>query len=231
MREPAENTSASCGDPERSIRAQERFVALWNRIATGGPIPVEAIFVRLSRLYGEAHRRYHTLDHIRHCLEEFDRAKGLIDDPDAVEMGLWFHDAIYRSGARDNEWRSAELFREWSEGFVNPAFGERVRDLILVTTHRAAPAAPDQRYIADIDLSSFGLPWDEFERDGRHIRAEFANVSDEGYYPGHLRFLLSLLDRPTFFLTEHFRRRYERIARANARRVVADLRARGYGVA
>jgi len=229
MREPIENASASFRDPEHLIRFRSRFVALWDRTVTGGPTVAESVFERLAGLYGEPHRHYHTFGHIRGCLEEFDRAAELLDDPDAVEMGLWFHDAIYVSGAIDNEWRSAELFREWSNGGVASAFGERVRDLVLVTTHRGAPTERDQRYIVDIDLTSFGRPWDEFERDGRHIRAEFANLRDEDYFPGHLRFLRSLLDRPNFYLTDFFQQRYERIARANTHRVVADLLARGYG--
>ncbi|MDG4552903.1 MAG: hypothetical protein P9E24_01440 [Candidatus Competibacter sp.] len=211
------------------IRERARFAALWERRLRGGRALAETIHARLVDLYGEAHRRYHTLDHVRHCLSEFDRAAVLMDDPDAVEMALWFHDAIYRSGAVDNERRSAELFRQWSEGHADAAFLRRVDDLIMVTTHRDSPACRDERFIVDIDLSSFGLPWDAFERDGRRIRAECADIGDEVYYPGQLRFLLSLQSRPTFFLSEFFQRRYERIARDNIRRVIENLRARGYG--
>ena len=36
-----------------------------------------------------------------------------------VSKDASFHDAIYVSGAKDNEWRSAELFWNWSEGCAN----------------------------------------------------------------------------------------------------------------
>ncbi len=211
------------------IREQARFVALWERRLSGGRALAETVHARLVELYGEPHRRYHTLEHVRRCLGEFDRAAALMDDPDAVEMALWFHDAIYRSGAADNERRSADLFHGWSAGRADAAFLRRVEDLIMVTTHRGRPTRRDERFIVDIDLSSFGLPWEAFERDGHRIRAECAEIGDEVYYLGQLRFLLSLQGRPTFFLTEFFQRRYERIARDNIHRVIENLRARGHG--
>jgi predicted metal-dependent HD superfamily phosphohydrolase len=206
-----------------------RFAALWRRCLAGEPAVADEAYARLAELYGEPHRHYHTLAHIRHCLSEFDRVAVLMDDPDAVEMALWFHDAIYAPGARDNEWRSAELFREWSEGRADPAFRQRVSDLIMVTTHRGLPTRRDERFIVDIDLSSFGLPWDAFERGGRLIRAEFADSPDDRYYAGHLGFLLALQGRPNFFFTGFFQQRYERVARENIHRIIAELRARGYG--
>ena len=228
MFERSSKTAAAPADND-PVREQARFVALWERRLNGGRALAETVHARLVELYGEPHRRYHTLDHVRHCLEEFDRAAALMDDPDVVEMALWFHDAIYRSGAMDNERRSADLFRQWSEEHADAAFLQRVDDLIMVTTHRDPPTQRDERFIVDIDLSSFGLPWEAFERDGRRIRAECADIVDEIYCPGQLRFLLSLQNRPTFFLTEFFQQRYERIARNNIHRVIENLRARGYG--
>ncbi len=228
MFERSSKTAAAPADND-PIQGQARFAALWERRLNGGRALAETVHARLVKLYGEPHRRYHTLDHVRHCLGEFDRAATLMDDPDAVEMALWFHDAIYRSGAMDNERRSADLFRQWSEGRVDAAFLQRVDDLIMATTHRDPPTQRDERFIVDIDLSSFGLPWEAFERDGRRIRAECADIVDEIYCPGQLRFLLSLQNRPTFFLTEFFQQRYERIARDNIRRVIENLHARGYG--
>ncbi len=222
---PLAGFAPPAGDPGWE---QTRFTALWTRGLPGKPAEAETVYARLIELYGEPHRHYHTLNHIRHCLREFDRAAALVDDADAVEMALWFHDAIYRPGDKDNERRSADLFRQWSDGRADPAFQQRVDDLVMATTHREPPSWRDAGFVVDIDLSSFGLPWEACERDGRLIRAEFAEVADDQYYPGHLRFLRALQGRPTFFCTESFQQRYERVARENLARIIADLRARGY---
>jgi len=205
-----------------------RFAALWARCLDRDELEGANVLNQLAQLYAEPHRHYHTLGHIRHCLNEFDRASALMDHPDAVELALWFHDAIYVSGAKDNERRSADLFRQWTDGRAAPAFQQRVDDLIMATTHREAPSRDDARFIVDIDLSSFGLPWEAFERDGRLIRAEFVGIADEQYYSGHLRFLQVLRNRPTFFNTEFFQQRYESVARENLTRIITDLHTRGY---
>lgn len=216
--------------PADDMEGKTRFELLWNRAVSGAGVSAPTVFSRLARLYGESHRHYHTLDHIRRCLEELDRAIEVADNPDAVEMALWFHDAIYVSGAKDNEWRSAELFWNWSEGCADLAFRERVRDLIMATTHRGIPNLPDACLIVDIDLCSFGQAWDEFEQDGRQIRAEYVDISDEDYFSGLLQFLLSLFNRSSFFFTHNFQQRYERVARANTWRLIESLQSCGYGV-
>lgn len=208
-----------------------RFVALWTRcINNDKPIAAETIHDRLVDFYGEAHRHYHTLDHIQHCLQEFDRVATFMDDPSAVEIALWFHDAIYEPGAKDNEQRSAELFQKYSHtsGCTDTVFQQRIHNLIVITTHREQPSQKDEQFIVDIDLSSFGLPWDIFERDGHRIRAECADMSDDEYYPGHVKFLQALRERPTFFFTHFFQRRYEQTARENIERLITSLRIRGY---
>lgn len=194
----------------------------------GAPATAGSVYGRLAKLYGESHRRYHTFDHIWHCLEEFDGATLLAEDPDSVELGLWFHDAIYRPGAPDNERRSANLFRQCAAGCEDLALQRQVGELIMATTHRKPLERRDEQLIADIDLSGFGLAWEAFERDGQRVRAEFPEVDDSRYYPGFLRFLRGLQERSTFFYTDYFRRRYERTARANLRRLVESLSARGY---
>lgn len=210
-----------------SAGEKARFSVLWARCLAGEPAVAETAFARLIELYGEPHRHYHTFNHIQHCLYQFDQAAGLMTDPDAVEIALWFHDAIYQPGALDNEWRSAELFREWAEGRTTAAFQRRVHDLVMATTHRE-PQQGDAGYLVDIDLSGFGLPWEKCERDGCLIRAEFSATTDDEYYPSHLRFLRTLQNRPTFFFTEFFQQRYESVAQANLSRIIAELQERGY---
>jgi predicted metal-dependent HD superfamily phosphohydrolase len=228
MNERSSGLTDSAPPADESAWGRVRFTTLWARNLPGATVAAEPVHGRLIELYGEPHRRYHTLNHIRHCLREFDGAAALMVEPDAVEMALWFHDAIYQPGAKDNERRSADLFQQWSGARANPAFQQRVDDLIMATTHREPPDQGDAKFLVDIDLSSFGLPWEACERDGRLIRAEFAGVADDQYYPGHLRFLRTLQDRATFFCTEFFQQRYEPVARANLARIIADLRARGY---
>jgi PAS domain S-box-containing protein len=105
---------------------------------------------------------------------------------------------------------------------------EYARDVTAAKATENALRQRDEQFIVDIDLSSFGLPWEAFMRDGLRIRAEFPHVEDDAYYPGHLRFLRGLCNRPSFFFTDCFRQRYERTAHENIRRLVADLYMRGY---
>ncbi len=228
MFEPYSSAAASTVSNAGSVEGSARFLALWGRCLAGETVLAETVYASLVKLYNEPRRRYHTLNHIRHCLYEFDQAARLMDDPDAVEMALWFHDVIYQPGASDNEWRSAELFRHWSAGQAALTFQQQVHDLVMATTHREPPAEGDAQFVVDIDLSSFGLPWEACERDGGLIRAEFPEVADDEYYPGHLRFLRALYQRPTFFYTGWFQQRYESVARENVIRIIERLRARGY---
>ncbi|MFZ4789998.1 MAG: hypothetical protein ACOYMW_03720 [Candidatus Competibacteraceae bacterium] len=215
---------ANTGKQER-----ERFVALWQRTLDHDPRRAEVAYAELVQRYREPHRHYHTLTHIRHCLRQFDQAVDLMDHPDAVEIALWFHDAIYVPGAVDNERRSADLFREWSAAIDAAAdFQESVSDLVMATTHRTPPLWRDGQFMVDIDLSSFGLPWEDCEQDGRRIRAECAHLTDDQYYPGHLRFLLTLQNRPAFFFTDFFQQRYGPAAHDNINRIVANLATLGY---
>ena len=54
-------------------------------------------------------------------------------------------------------------------------------------------------------------------------------MPDANYHTGQVIFLSRLQKRRHFFATEYFRTRFETIARENLRRLLADLRAKGYG--
>ena len=204
---------------------RQRFEALWSRrIGEDGG----AVFDELDTLYGEPHRHYHTAAHIEHCIRQFDLAAGRMDEPDAVEMALWFHDAIYEIPTEKNELRSAALFAARAQGRGSERFRSKVHRLIMATTHlEPPPATLDESFIVDIDLSSFGLPWEEFLADSRAVRAEHPHVSDAEFYPRQKKFLESLLARPVFCFTEFFRDRHEARARSNIERLCATLEAEG----
>lgn len=208
---------------------RERFRALWKRCAKGSRAgDGKAVFERLFDHYREAHRYYHTPDHIRHCLEQFDMARGEMLDPDAVELALWFHDVIYETPGNDNELRSAEWFMSVAGDDLRADLCQRVCAMIMVTVHPSEPSDGDEQIVVDIDLSSFALPWERMKRDSEAVRREMQHLSDREFYAGQIRFLDSLLNRAAFFGSAFFNRRSEAAARANVTRYLDELRARGF---
>jgi len=206
---------------------RQRFVNLWSRCAAVGN-GADDLFDEVACHYAEPHRRYHTTDHVSHCLTQFDAARPHMADPDAVELAVWYHDVIYDVGAADNEARSASLFEVRADGAIAPERIAVVHDLIMVTVHtKVAPTSSDQAYMVDIDLSSFGLPWSRFLSDSVAVRDEFPHMPDQEFYPKQRNFLTSLLAREHFCYTAFFRARHERRARSNIERYLRDLQSKG----
>ena len=79
----------------------------------------------------------------------------------------------------------------------------------------------------DIDLSSFGLPWDDMLRDSIAVRKESPQLSDAEFFPGQRAFLESLVKREHFYFTDFFRSRIEETARRNINRYLKNLREQG----
>ncbi len=111
------------------------------------------VFNFIVKKYSEKHRRYHTLRHVKSSLEEFDRVKGRIENPRAMEYAIWFHDIEYNIFSGKNELISAETAERILSGLgVDEKLISAVYSLILATKHPAAPQSGDERYIADISL-------------------------------------------------------------------------------
>jgi len=188
-----------------------------------------ALYADLATAYGEPQRSYHTLDHIEHCLVQIDGAAtaGVQTDTDVdldiVELAIWYHDIIYVPESRDNELQSAELFRRVATGAVSEAMINDVYRLIMVTVHRSTPIQPDEAFMVDVDLSSFGMPWDDFYRDSVNVRSEMQHLSDDEFANGQGRFLRNLIERDSVYGTEYFRSQYEERARKNIESYLSQL--------
>ena len=210
------------------VPGAERFTALWQRRVASPPSPdATSVYADLNALYAAPFRKFHNLGHIQDCLSWVEEVAPLLVDRDAVEFALWFHDAVYQTGATTNEWRSAEMFLDLSAGAAF-LFRHRVCGLILATRHIRRVHGNDKCFIVDIDLSGFGAPWEEFMRNGELLRHESANQTEHQYQTGQVAFLSRLQRRPNVFSTDYFRDRYEATARENLRRVLAELAAQGY---
>ena len=195
----------------------DRFHLLWQRNLVDNAVDDSAtIHQHLISRYQESHRHYHTLGHIQHCLDLFEQCKALASEPDALEIAIWFHDVILVSGRRDNESLSAKLYLELSDGAHRESLRQLVCRLIMATLHNADHLDDaDSIYMVDIDLSSFGLPWEEFLRDSLNLRSESPHLCDDDYYLNQTGFQRGLLARPRFFLSDFFFNRFENQAREN----------------
>jgi predicted metal-dependent HD superfamily phosphohydrolase len=191
----------------------------WKGIGAGtdGDETYDALVAR----YGETHRKYHTLQHLRECLGLFESVAGLASRAAEVELALWFHDAIYEVKRADNEERSAE----WAKEAVarRGASGDvalRIHSLVMVTRHTGVPTRADEQLLVDIDLSILGANEQRFAEYERQIREEYSFVPGWLFKRKRRAILRSFLDRPRIYGTQHFHDALDAAARANLRRAI-----------
>ncbi len=204
----------------------DRWRALWAALGSDGP--GDALYRRIVAAYGEPHRAYHDSSHLEHCLRQLDAHRAVAAAPEEIELALWFHDAIYRPTASDNEEQSAR----WARSAILDAglgadLAERVEALVLATRHDAVPAAADARLLVDVDLSILGSPEAEYDRYEQAVRQEYRWVPAFLFRRKRREILESFLERDAIFLTEPFRELYEAQARINLNRIVASWSRRG----
>lgn len=197
----------------------ERWKALWHRI--GAPAPT-GWFERLTHSYSAPDRHYHNLQHLEECLTEWDGVRELTRDPEAGELALWFHDAVYDSRASDNEPRSAD----WADQCLAEAGVSRpsVRNLILATRLHETHLDPDADWVVDVDLSILGREESRFWEYERQIRAEYAWVPAEVFATKRAEVLRRFLNRERIYTTREFSSRLEVQARRN---LIASLQRLG----
>lgn len=184
---------------------------------------------RLLRHWSFWPRAYHDTHHLQACLDHWEAARSTagggpdashaeaMDDPQAVALALWFHDAVYWPWSGRNEERSARWARRFLQGQGLPAATVgTVERHILATRHgHPAVAAGDDRWVLDIDLAILGQPPAVYAAFERNVRREYRFVRWPRYRAGRCAILRSFLERPTLYETEWFRSRCEAQARVN----------------
>lgn len=178
----------------------------------------------LRARYAEAHRRYHTVEH----LEEVLAVVADLGGSEAVELAAWFHDAVYDATAPhgESEARSAALAVEQLTALGRePALVEEVERLVLLTAgHDVAPGDADGAVLADADLAVLGADPDRYARYARDVRAEYGHVADVAWRAGRSAVLQGFLDRPRIYRTDRMHTALDAAARRNLAAELATLR-------
>ena len=196
----------------------------WQDLQRPAPAPAPAVLDALLARWAEPHRKYHTLQHLRECLDLFSRHRALAGRPGEVGLALWFHDAVYDTTRHDNEAESAAWARRvLVEAGADVACAERVHALVMATRHSELPSTPDARLLVDIDLAILGAAPARFAEYERQIRDEYGFVPEPLFREKRAEILRGFLARPALFSTPALVDRFEASARANLARAIAGL--------
>src|SRR5688572_53567 len=150
-----------CAPVEVNWPGPERWFGLWQGAGARGD--ARPWYDRLTSAYAERHRHYHNQQHIAECLSEFDGARHLVKQPEAVELALWFHDAVYNPHSADNEERSAAMAKTClDEAGVPGLISNAVIELVIVTKSHQPSENADAAVMVDIDLSILGQTEERF---------------------------------------------------------------------
>jgi len=201
----------------------ERWLGLWE--AAGARGDGRPWYDRLTDAYAEDHRHYHNQRHIAECLGEFDAARHLAGQAEAVELALWFHDAVYLTRAADNEERSAALAKQClDEAGVSGLISNAVVELVMATKSHESGGNADAAVMIDIDLSILGQAEERFLEYESQIRKEYGWVPRIIFGPKRAEILEGFLRRDRIYRTDWFYDKYEEKARRNLEVSISRLR-------
>ncbi|NEQ49807.1 MAG: hypothetical protein F6K11_06680 [Leptolyngbya sp. SIO3F4] len=179
-------------------------------------------FNRLVSAYQESQRAYHTAQHICECLELLDwtTAETGIKFSPVLETALWYHDAVYKPQALDNERCSADQAITFLQAHrVAPKQIKAIESLIMATCHLAGQhcsiTSELSQWILDIDLAILGSAPQRFAQYENQIRQEYRWVPKSTYRAERTKVLMQFLERPAIYQSSLFRTRFEVQARHN----------------
>lgn len=200
------------------------LMARWNRLLPGSP----ELGARLLAAYGEPTRHYHDHRHLRAVLDTIDALAGEATDPALVELGAWFHDAVYAVQRNDNEERSAQLVEATlpGAGLSFEEVAEVARLVRLTANHDPTAADRNGAVLCDADLAILASDPESYDAYVRAVRQEYAHVSDDDWRAGRAAVLEQLLDLPALFHTAAGTS-WEAAARTRLRTELALLSSRG----
>lgn len=177
---------------------------------------VASLWKEIESKHSEPKRYYHTLEHLRHLLEQVTEIRGHIQHWDTLLFTLYYHDVVYNSSKSDNEEQSALLAEKRMKQLMVPS--EKIElcvRQILATKSHGVSENRDTNLFTDADLSVLGQPWDVYAAYAQNVRKEYAQYPKLIYNAGRKKVLRHFLEMDRIFKTNHFFEKYEQQAREN----------------
>lgn len=204
---------------QRSKSLKLPLLNRWESIMPGH----DALFLDLLDRWGEEHRKYHGRTHLLAVLEALDLLTDPEEPPRTVLLAAWFHDAVYRGVAGQDEEESARLAEErLTDAGLPAAEVEEVARLVRLTSdHRPEPGDDDGALLCDADLSVLGGDPEPYARYVAAVREDYAHIGDADFATGRAAVVLQLLELDPLFHSERARELWLDAARRNLQGEIA----------
>ena len=203
----------------RSSSLKLPLLTRWNAVLPGH----DALFLDLLDRWGEEHRKYHGRTHLLAVLEALDLLTEPGDPPRTVLLAAWFHDAVYRGIAGQDEEESARLAEDrLAHAGLSAAEVDEVARLVRMTAdHQPEAGDGAAALLSDADLSVLGGEPAAYARYLAAVRQDFAHIGDDDFAAGRAAVVHQLLRLDPLFHTLRGRALWLDAARRNLQ---AELR-------
>jgi len=188
----------------------------------------DKLFVEIVNRYTGPDRFYHNLEHINHFLQELEKHRDKLNNPQALQLAAIFHDAVYvpfnQDKIQSNEQQSADLAKDYLEKLDVPTdIIQETISLILATKyHQAIKDNPDSAIFMDIDMLILGAQPEAYDRYVQAVRQEYSFAPDD-VFNLHRKKLLKTLLQKRIYLNQEMYDQYEEQARQNIERELKTL--------
>lgn len=183
---------------------------------------IDTLWQDLEKAYSGKSRYYHNLTHLEEMIVQYERYQSELTFPVEVLYAIFYHDYVYKATSKENELKSAEfaisILPENTK--INAAL---VFDMIVATKLHEHNKVEDTNWLIDFDLKILSKEWKEYEVYFKQIRKEYKIYPDLLYNPGRKKALLHFLENEFIYQTETFRTKFEKQARENILKEIAQL--------
>jgi predicted metal-dependent HD superfamily phosphohydrolase len=194
--------------------SKELLVNSWSRSYNQiYPKPNDLLRDTIIWRYSEPSRYYHNISHLIGSIQSFKQHWNLAENPEVLELAIWFHDVVYDINGYDNEFESYMFFK------YNVEFNQNIEDqiyyLIEATRHDKIETNKDCQLLCDIDLVTLGAYPVLFDAYCQKIRLEYSHIPKEQYNQERIKILDKFLEKPYIYYNKLFRDRFEYNAQTN----------------
>lgn len=204
------------------MQLEDLFFSVFKN-STASTLYTEECFLFLKKKYSQESRHYHNLDHLEFMFKELQEFPSTPNHKEALILSIFYHDIIYKSSKKDNEYQSALILeKHLSKTTFNKV--ELCKNQIIATQlHEKSNTDTDTNLLIDLDLSILGQDHDSYLTYTEKIRKEYKSYPNFIYKPARKKAMQNFLEQDSIFKTTYFIEKYELTARDNINKEIQSL--------